>query len=368
MKNFSKAVGIGLAIALVLLAVFAGAGAAALNTSFELSPDSELMIPGSNVSVKSSTTVNPANYSFGDGFGINSDLIWTNASYTISRNGEVLVTGDLSPSTKNYDHKFIDGIVIGTLSQESGNVTIKIEFAGEVPTNKSGSIEPMTVTSKIGSTTETITASGKLGKDFSVYKMADLNADLAKFDSDLQSLYNRIAVYKGYAPTGVGTPETKYAKAQEYSLTLASNISTENKSNILINYAIPTIESANNDLNNIGLQIADTYLKATSEIITSLKEMKRTDVAEKLEKEYLSLKSTYNNCKSAPSSETIDTLVRSTFYLDQDAVNAYEGKTLPEGLLSVLPYIIIGVVGAGVIAIVVFLIIRRRRNSWDELG
>ena len=368
MKNYSKVAGIGLAVALVVFAVFAGAGAAALNTTFEISPDSELLIPGGNLSVKATTTnVNPSNYTFGDVFGINTDLTWSNASYYISRNGEVLVTGELSPSTKVYDHKYIPGIDIGNLSQETGNVTIKIELVGTVPLNTTGVIEPLTIVSKTGTTTEKSAASDVLDKKFTIYRMADLTADLSKFDSDLQSLYNRIAVYKGYAPTGVGTPETKYAKAQEYSVTLASNISNENKSNVLLNYAIPTIESANNDLNNIGLQIADTYLKETADLIASLKGMNRTDAAEKLEKEYLNLKSTYNNCKSNPSADTIDTLVKSAYYLNADAIKAYEGKTLPEGLLFALPFIIIGVV-AVIVAVVVIILIRRKRNSWDELG
>ena len=37
------------------------------------------------------------------------------------------------------------------------------------------------------------------------------------------------------------------------------------------------------------------------------------------------------------------------------------------GLLNILPFILIGV-GVVVVGVVVFLLIRRRRNSWDELG
>ena len=81
---------------------------------------------------------------------------------------------------------------------------------------------------------------------------------------------------------------------------------------------------------------------------------------------YNSLYTTYKS-GSAPDSVKLDELVADSYETLAEA-NEYLEKSKTPTILKILPFIIGGIVLAGAVVGIVFLIRRRRANSWDELG
>ena len=81
---------------------------------------------------------------------------------------------------------------------------------------------------------------------------------------------------------------------------------------------------------------------------------------------YDSLYKTYS-ANSAPDATKLDKLVADSYDTLDEANKLLESANNPI-ILKILPFILIGVAVAGAVVGIVFLIRRRRANSWDELG
>ena len=85
-----------------------------------------------------------------------------------------------------------------------------------------------------------------------------------------------------------------------------------------------------------------------------------------MEYTYETLSATYNN-GGVPDAKKMDNLVADSFNTLAKANEYLEESNIPF-IVKLLPFIGGGIVIAGAVVGIVFLIRRRRANSWDELG
>lgn len=360
MKNFSKAVGIGLAVALVLLAVFAGAGAATFKqTDSSLSSDGTV-IPGQSITSSVTFELNLANVIVADVIKVETDLEspWEATLIASTAN---------SSNEMTFTNKYPSGSCLNLMNLGE-KATITVTMTSTVPSSKRGlEITPLKVIVNASNSNESGTAKTDTVK---VYNSGNLSGDIAAMEQNVSTLTNRIAIYKGYGLTTT-VPES-YLGEIKTCLTYATKAGSSDttKASAIIK-AGEHYTTAVNALNDVGLKGVKYYLDESAKMINSLKGMNR-DVLniQSLYESYNTSYTTYSNLSNADRDQTkIDELLQKSYELTGTATQElYNAEHPMAGFLKVLPYIIIGVVGAGVIAIVVFLIIRRRRNSWDELG
>ncbi|HJJ31769.1 MAG TPA: hypothetical protein O0X97_05945 [Methanocorpusculum sp.] len=207
-----------------------------------------------------------------------------------------------------------------------------------------------------------------------VYNTGNLQGELAVLANAITTLDTRIANYIAY--------ERDVGKAQSYTeqarscYTAAQNAGTADAVTAFGNVEAGNgyVKKAQMELALTALSMALSYTTAVDDTITTLYSKGWNSEAKILDGKNVGLKNTYSqllstyNAGNVPDAGALDQLAADSLALWEEGNKYLESANNPlGGLLSILPFILIGV-GVVVVGVVVFLLIRRRKNSWDELG
>ena len=207
-----------------------------------------------------------------------------------------------------------------------------------------------------------------------VYNTGNLNGELAVLGNAITTIDTRIAAYNAL--------ERDTGKAQSYNeqarskYTAAQNAGTANAVT-----AFKNIESGNDlvkqaemELALCALSMSLSYTSAVDDTVTTLYSKGWNTEAKLLDTKNVGLKNTYSqllgtyNAGNVPNAAALDQLAADSLAVWEEGNGYLESANNPlGGILKILPFILIGV-GVVVVGVVVFLLVRRRKNSWDELG
>ena len=356
MKHMRKIIGV-LAVLLICTA-FVGAGAAfTISDTVKVDP-SGILSPGDKVSAKVTIKIAPKSLEMDDYVTLSTDLIGA-SWHTKIYEGEVY----LREVTK-------DELLALELTYP-GTVKLVISLDGTVASSSKG--KDITVL-KVESTAAEI---GGL-KEYSspsqyVNNPDNLKSDLEKLNTRVKTIESRISVYAGYGFDTTAVTQ-KVTQAKTY-INTAINAGTTDASK-----AFSNINSAVSLLNNVEMILAKTGLDASkknmdqiSEITSTLYERGWKSEAQLLETRNTKMEITYNSlytaykANSIPDATKLDELVVESYDTLAEANEYLEDSKYPV-FVKLLPFIGGGIVIAGAVVGIVFLIRRRRANSWDELG
>ena len=207
-----------------------------------------------------------------------------------------------------------------------------------------------------------------------VYNTGNLNGELAVLGNAITTIDTRIAAYNtlgrdtGKAQSYNEQARAKYTAAQNAgtadAITAFSNIEAGNK----------LVKQAQMELALCALSMSLSYTTAVDDTITTLYSKGWNTEAKLLETKNTGLKNTYSqllgtyNGGNVPDAAALDQLAADSLAVWEEGNGYLESANNPlGGLLNILPFILIGV-GVVAVGVVVFLLIRRRKNNWDELG
>ena len=201
----------------------------------------------------------------------------------------------------------------------------------------------------------------------------DLKGDLEKLNSRVKTTESRITFYAGYGfDTTSLTQKVTQAKSYIDAAVKAGTADTS-KAFSNINSAIAVLDSVDMTLANTGLTASKSNMDQIETATNTLYDRGWKSEAQLLETRNTKMEITYNSLYttyksgSAPDSVKLDELVADSYETLAEA-NEYLEKSKTPAILKILPFIIGGIVLAGAVVGIVFLIRRRRANSWDELG
>ena len=248
------------------------------------------------------------------------------------------------------------------------DVTLIVSFSGKVSSlSKGKSINVITVecsNSQIGSY---ISPSQK------VYNPADFSSNLATLNKDIASTEKRIAAYSAYGiDTAAATQNAASAKTKASAAQAAGSgdIITANAN---LEAGESYLTNAERSLALAGLKAANANIVSIDKSADTLYERGWSKEAQYLETKVTSMKYSYDSLAAVyngggnPDTAKLDALVTDSYTVLGQA-NEYLEKSKTPAILKILPFIIGGLVLAGAVVGIVFLIRRRRANSWDELG
>jgi len=248
------------------------------------------------------------------------------------------------------------------------DVTLIVSFSGKVSSlSKGKSINVITVecsNSQIGSY---ISPSQK------VYNPAEFSTNLANLNKDITTTEQRISTYAAYgidtsaATQNIASAKTRASAAQSAG---SSDIITAN-ANLEAGEAY--ITNAERTLALAGLKAANANIVSIDKAADTLYERRWSKEAQYLETKVTSMKYSYDSLAATyngggnPDTAKLDTLIKDS-YTVLDQANEYLEKSKVPAIVKILPFIGGGIVIAGAVVGIIFLIRRRRANSWDELG
>ena len=356
MKIMRKIIGI-LAV-LLLCTAFVGAGSAfTVTENIKVTP-SGILSPGDKVNAKVTIEIAKNSLKQTDYVQLKTDLT-AESWHTKIYNGDVFlmeVTGDeLLAFQLTYPN----------------DVTLVISLDGTVSSGSKG--KDITVLTVEASAAET----GGLKKYSSTTQYVnnpdDLKGDLEKINSRIKTIEARIDVYAGYGFDTTSLTQ-KVTQAKTY-VTVAVNAGTADTSKAFsnINAAISVLDSVEMTLANTGLTAAKTNMDQIEKATTTLYERGWKSEAQLLETRNTKMEITYNSLYttyksgSAPDAVKLDELVADSYETLAEANEYLEDSKMPK-IVKFLPIIIGVIVAVAAVVGIVFLIRRRRANSWDELG
>jgi len=361
MNKLNKILGIFLVVALIAT-IFIGAGAAVTSTSSSLSTSENTVYAGQSVTATVTFKVDASKLAAGDVIKVETNFATPWKAYITVEGGDVKISDEVDNDRPTYDCIHF--------TNAADVVTVKVTCEGSIPSNKEGqTITPLKVSvvpSASGSTSESGSVSTK---SVYVYDSSSISTDIITANSVLSALNSRIALYSTTLDleslgVSLSVPQNYIESASSY-LTRAqeSGISEYSASQFVVK-AQNELSKAESSLNELALEIVRKQLAKTDELITNLKGMNRN--VENISTQYMVLENKYNGYSKTTDSAKIDELIQDVQTLYEKAYNDVYYNPMDD-FMKILPYIIIGVV-AVIVGIIVFLIIRRRRNSWDELG
>ena len=361
---------IGILAVLVIAMAFIGAGSAASAgySDVTITPATSLS-PGQIVTAVFKVNLPADSISDTDTLTFSSPL--ENAKWEIkifkgeanknSQNPASTMTGTSKPNVPYKPSMF-------AIYYDDQDVTLVVSFSGTVSSASKGSsinvINVLCSSSKVGSYTSPAQK---------VYNPADFASNLATLNKDIASTEQRIVKYAAYGiDTSAATQNIASAKTRASAAQAAGtgNIITAN-SNLEAGEAFVT--NAERTLALAGLKAANTNIVSIGKIADTLYERKWNTEAQYLETKVTSMKYSYDSLAAVyngggnPDAVKLDALVNDS-YTVLDLANEYlEDSKIPK-FVRYLPIVIGVIVGIGAVVGVVFLIRRRRANSWDELG
>ena len=363
--NVKKVITIALAV-FVLCAVFCGAASAmhVQNNSLEITPSGSL-IPGETVTAIVKVDIPKDTYTntSSNKLVLSTDLDAANWSVKLYHGSE-----QLAPVEDSGKSITIDWF---TLMYPEFDITIKIQVRGIV---SNGSANQEIVAMKIDS----YEAAGKYPTwstpEQHVYSISGLNGELGALDPEIAALESRISKYVAYG-WDVSEAQAYLNTAKSQRNEAAALGSTDVKAAYSkIEEAQATLKTAEEKLALASLSMTLSYTTYIQNIADNLYAKGWNSEAMLLDTKNASLKNTYNQQLAAykagnADAAALDTLANDSYLLYQDAL-VYEdsAKNPLGGLLTYLPFILIGLGAAAIIVVIVVVIVKKRKNSWDELG
>ena len=360
MKIMRKIIGI-LAV-LLLCTAFVGAGSAFTYTNDAVVTPSGSLIPGQTVSATMTIGVTGGSLDASDRITLSTPLTSAKWTTVIYKGGRAVNAEGLHSSTI-YGFELDYG--------DKTDLTLQITLTGVVPSAQKGkqiSVMSISATSK-----ETNGYTSYSSKKQMVYNPNNLASDISASKKAADTLEARATTYSGY---GIDTTTVISTIAQARTKITAAE--TVGSSSVVTAYA--NIEAADSlltkaerDLDLSGLKAVNTNIGKIKSITSTLYSKNWDSEAQYLETKtmnmeniYTSLAATYNS-GGVPDAAKTDALVADSFKTLDKANEYLEDSKVPV-ILKILPFILGGVAVVAAVVGIVFLIRRRRANSWDELG
>ena len=358
MKHMRKIIGV-LAVLLICTA-FVGAGAAFTYSSDAVVTPAGSLTPGQKVTATMKIVVTEGSLTAADKIMLSTPLTSAKWSTVIYKGGQAVSSEGLHSTT-------ISGFVLDYAS----DVTLQITLEGVVPSSQKGkqiSVMSISATSK-----ELNGYTSYSSKKQMVYDPNNLNSDIAASEKAATTLEERAATYAGYGidttsvVSSIGQAKTKTAAAKSVG---SSSITTAYAN---IEAADTILTKAERDLDYAGLKAANTNIGKINSIASTLYSKNWDSEAQYLETKSMNMENSYNSLYATykaggvPDAKKTDALVADSFKT-LDKANEYLEDSKVPFIVKLLPFIGGGIVIAGAVVGIVFLIRRRRANSWDELG
>ena len=360
MKHMRKIIGV-LAVLLICTA-FVGAGAAFTYSSDAVVTPAGSLTPGQKVTATMKIVVTGGSVDASDKITLSTPLTSAQWTTVIYRGGQaVSAEGKHSSTIYGFDLDYGD----------KTDVTLQITLTGVVPSSQKGkqiSVMSISATSK-----ELNGYTSYSSKKQMVYDPNNLNSDIAASEKAAATLEERAATYAGYGidttsvVSSIGQAKTKTAAAKSVG---SSSITTAYAN---IEAADTILTKAERDLDYAGLKAANTNIGKINSIASTLYSKNWDSEAQYLETKSMNMENSYNSLYSTykaggvPDAKKTDALVADSFKT-LDKANEYLEDSKVPFIVKLLPFIGGGIVIAGAVVGIVFLIRRRRANSWDELG
>ena len=369
MKHMRKIFGI-LAVLMVGMALIgAGSAASAGYSDVTITPATSLT-PGQTVTGVMKISVPAGTLSLTDSLVFTSPLQNVKWEYKIfkgeanknSQNPASVVSGNTAKPNSQFAPDPFSTIY------PNDDVTYILSFSGVVPESSKGKainvINAVCSKAAVGPYTSTAQK---------IYNPSDLTADISSLNKEISTTEARITKYTEYgldlsaATQSVASAKTKVSAAQ-----------AAGSGNTVTAYA--NIEAGDTFITNAERTISLTGLKAANSNIAQVDAAVKTlysrnwkSEGQLLETRSTSMKYTYDtlaatyNAGGIPDAAKLDALVADSYETLAEA-NEYLEKSKTPAILKILPFIIGGIVAVAAVVGIVFLIRRRRANSWDELG
>ena len=360
MKHMRKIIGV-LAVLLICTA-FVGAGAAFTYSSDAVVTPAGSLTPGQKVTATMKIVVTGGSVDASDKITLSTPLTSAQWTTVIYRGGQaVSAEGKHSSTIYGFDLDYGD----------KTDVTLQITLTGVVPSSQKGkqiSVMSISATSK-----ELNGYTSYSSKKQMVYDPNNLNSDIAASEKAAATLEERAATYAGYGidttsvVSSIGQAKTKTAAAKSVG---SSSITTAYAN---IEAADTILTKAERDLDYAGLKAANTNIGKINSIASTLYSKNWDSEAQYLETKSMNMENSYESLYSTykaggvPDAKKTDALVADSFKT-LDKANEYLEDSKVPFIVKLLPFIGGGIVIAGAVVGIVFLIRRRRANSWDELG
>ena len=360
MKHMRKIIGV-LAVLLICTA-FVGAGAAFTYSSDAVVTPAGSLTPGQKVTAVMKIVVTGGSVDASDKITLSTPLTSAQWTTVIYKGGQaVSAEGKHSSTIYGFDLDYGD----------KTDVTLQITLTGVVPSSQKGkqiSVMSISATSK-----ELNGYTSYSSKKQMVYDPNNLNSDIAASEKAAATLEERAATYAGYGidttsvVSSIGQAKTKTAAAKSVG---SSSITTAYAN---IEAADTILTKAERDLDYAGLKAANTNIGKINSIASTLYSKNWDSEAQYLETKSMNMENSYNSLYSTykaggvPDAKKTDALVADSFKT-LDKANEYLEDSKVPFIVKLLPFIGGGIVIAGAVVGIVFLIRRRRANSWDELG
>ena len=352
---------IGVLAVLLICTAFVGAcsGAAFTVTENVVVNPSGIVSPGDKVTAKVTIEIPKNTLGINEYIYLKTDL--NNAVWSIKvhqGDSKIYVTTLYTPE--------LSGLVLHYPDQK---VTLVVSLTGYVKSSSKGDeITVLTIDA-----TETKAGGKYVSSSQYVNDPDDLKGDLEKLNNRVETTEERINVYAGYGFDTTSLTQ-KITQVKSYINTAINVQSTDiSKAFSNINSARSVLDSVDMSLAKTGLDVVKKNMGQIENVVNALYEKGWNDDARFLENEvtlmeitYDSLYKTYSS-NSAPDATKLDKLVADSYDTLDEANKLLESANNPI-ILKILPFILIGVAVAGAVVGIVFLIRRRRANSWDELG
>ena len=353
---------IGVLAVLLICTAFVGAGAAFTYSSDAVVTPAGSLTPGQKVTATMKIVVTGGSVDASDKITLSTPLTSAQWTTVIYKGGQaVSAEGKHSSTIYGFDLDYGD----------KTDVTLQITLTGVVPSSQKGkqiSVMSISATSK-----ELNGYTSYSSKKQMVYDPNNLNSDIAASEKAATTLEERAATYAGYGidttsvVSSIGQAKTKTAAAKSVG---SSSITTAYAN---IEAADTILTKAERDLDYAGLKAANTNIGKINSIASTLYSKNWDSEAQYLETKSMNMENTYESLYSTykaggvPDAKKTDALVADSFKT-LDKANEYLEDSKVPFIVKLLPFIGGGIVIAGAVVGIVFLIRRRRANSWDELG
>jgi len=353
---------IGILAVLLICTAFVGAGAAFTYSSDAVVTPAGSLTPGQKVTATMKIVVTGGSVDASDKITLSTPLTSAQWTTVIYKGGQaVSAEGKHSSTIYGFDLDYGD----------KTDVTLQITLTGVVPSSQKGkqiSVMSISATSK-----ELNGYTSYSSKKQMVYDPNNLNSDIAASEKAATTLEERAATYAGYGidttsvVSSIGQAKTKTAAAKSVG---SSSITTAYAN---IEAADTILTKAERDLDYAGLKAANTNIGKINSIASTLYSKNWDSEAQYLETKSMNMENSYNSLYSTykaggvPDAKKTDALVADSFNTLAKANEYLEESKIPF-IVKLLPFIGGGIVIAGAVVGIVFLIRRRRANSWDELG
>ena len=353
---------IGVLAVLLICTAFVGAGAAFTYSSDAVVTPAGSLTPGQKVTATMKIVVTGGSVDASDKITLSTPLTSAQWTTVIYKGGQaVSAEGKHSATIYGFDLDYGD----------KTDVTLQITLTGVVPSSQKGkqiSVMSISATSK-----ELNGYTSYSSKKQMVYDPNNLNSDITASENAAAKLETRAATYAGYGidttsvSSTIGQAKTKIAAAKSVG---SSSITTAYAN---IEAADTLLTKAERDLDYAGLKAANTNIGKINSIASTLYSKNWDSEAQYLETKSMNMENSYESLYATykaggvPDAKKTDALVADSFNTLAKANEYLEESKIPF-IVKLLPFILIGVAVVGAVVGIVFLIRRRRANSWDELG